>query len=307
MGSQRVGHDRVTKSFTFRSSQERCGWSSGPDTEASVGQVATAALADPPLECLLRLGPAPLATWLASTNTAARRGSCASSGAKPSPRAFLHIVEPWAAVVKVQLPGESTWRGYIEREKAWGYTGRGRGTDGQRGEAGSPRGALSIVPAAQPWDRGCWPRASVLNDLKLLMRKFPLDECLFCRRLIYSSGLSWLLFWWIGAATIKRWVLFVIGGAGPLLLRERFSGCGAQASHCSGFSRCGGQVLGCMGLQKLQLPGPGAQAQELWYAGLVVRRHVGSSWIRDRTRVSRLGRWILHHQATREALTPFLK
>ena len=37
-------------------------------------------------------------------------------------------------------------------------------------------------------------------------------------------------------------------------------------------------------------------------AGLVVPRHVGSPWIRDRTHVSCIGRWILYRGATREAL-----
>ena len=44
------------------------------------------------------------------------------------------------------------------------------------------------------------------------------------------------------------------------------------------------------GLQELRLPGPRAQAQELWHTGLVAPRHVGSSWSRDRTRASCIGR-----------------
>ena len=36
--------------------------------------------------------------------------------------------------------------------------------------------------------------------------------------------------------------------------------------------------------------------------GLVAPRHVGSPWVRDWTRVSCLGRWILYRGATREAL-----
>ena len=45
-------------------------------------------------------------------------------------------------------------------------------------------------------------------------------------------------------------------------------GCGAKASHCSGFSCCGAQALGAQasvvverGLQKLWLAGSRAQAQ----------------------------------------------
>ena len=64
---------------------------------------------------------------------------------------------------------------------------------------------------------------------------------------------------------------------------------GARASHCSGPSRCGAQA-------------PDAQAQQLWLTGVVAPRHVGSSQTRARTRVPCIGRQILNHCATREAL-----
>ena len=54
------------------------------------------------------------------------------------------------------------------------------------------------------------------------------------------------------------------------------------------------------GLQQLWLPGSRAEAQQL-RQGLVAPRHVGTSWIRDRTHVSCIGRWILNHWTTREA------
>ena len=54
-------------------------------------------------------------------------------------------------------------------------------------------------------------------------------------------------------------------------------------------SRCGAQA-------------PDAQAQQLWLTGLVAPRHVGSSQTRARTRVPCIGRQILNHRATREAL-----
>ena len=47
--------------------------------------------------------------------------------------------------------------------------------------------------------------------------------------------------------------------------------------------------------------GSRAQAQQLWLTGLVVPRHVGSSWARARTRVPCIGRQTLNHCATREA------
>ena len=54
-------------------------------------------------------------------------------------------------------------------------------------------------------------------------------------------------------------------------------------------SRCGAQA-------------PDAQAQQLWLTGLVAPRHVGSSQTRARTCVPCIGRQILNHCATREAL-----
>ena len=40
--------------------------------------------------------------------------------------------------------------------------------------------------------------------------------------------------------------------------------------------------------------------------GLVASQHVGSSWTRDQTHISCIGRWILYHSTTREAQGPFL-
>ena len=83
--------------------------------------------------------------------------------------------------------------------------------------------------------------------------------------------------------------------------------CGAQASHCGGFSCCRAWALGARasvvvahGLQQLWLTGSRAQAQQLWRMGLVALQHVGSSWTRARTRVPCIGRRILNHCATRE-------
>ena len=47
-------------------------------------------------------------------------------------------------------------------------------------------------------------------------------------------------------------------------------------------------------------------AQQLRSVGLVVPRHVGSSWRRAGTGVCYSGRRVLYHQATREALNFFL-
>ena len=64
--------------------------------------------------------------------------------------------------------------------------------------------------------------------------------------------------------------------------------CCARASHCSGFSFGGARAR--------------AQAQQLWPTGLAAPQHVGSSWIRNRTCVPCIARWMPHHWATRGAL-----
>ena len=64
---------------------------------------------------------------------------------------------------------------------------------------------------------------------------------------------------------------------------------GARASHYRGLSCCGAQA-------------PDVQAQQLWLTGPVALQHVGSSQTRARTRVPCIGRQILNHCATREAL-----
>ena len=95
--------------------------------------------------------------------------------------------------------------------------------------------------------------------------------------------------------------LFIFGCAGSSFLREgllqlRGAGAtlhrGARASHYRCLSCCGAQA-------------PDAQAQQLWLTGLVAPRHVGSSQTKAQTRVPCIGRQILNHCATREALNDF--
>ena len=62
--------------------------------------------------------------------------------------------------------------------------------------------------------------------------------------------------------------------------------------HYCGLSCCGAQA-------------PDTQAQQLWLTGLVAPRYVGSSQTRARTHVPCIGRQILNHCATREALPLF--
>ena len=69
----------------------------------------------------------------------------------------------------------------------------------------------------------------------------------------------------------------------------------AQASYCSGFPCFGGWTLGCAGLIAV-----------VQLSCSVASRHVGSSKTRDRTYVYRIGRQILYHWATSEALESLL-
>ena len=124
---------------------------------------------------------------------------------------------------------------------------------------------------------------------------------------------------------IYLFYLFIFGCVGSLLLGAGFlqlwqAGatlrCGARTSHCGGFSCCGARALGTRasvvvahGLgscgsqaQQLWLTGSRVQAQQSWRMGPVAPRHVVSSRTRARTRVPCIGRQILNHCATREAL-----
>ena len=105
----------------------------------------------------------------------------------------------------------------------------------------------------------------------------------------------------------------VLGGGSlwavlQLLWAGLLCGCSAWAFHCGGFSCCKARSLGYAGFsscstlpQLLWLLGSRVQAQELWPMGLAVLRHVGSSWARDLTRISCIGRQTLYHWAAREA------
>ena len=68
------------------------------------------------------------------------------------------------------------------------------------------------------------------------------------------------------------------------------SRCGAQASHCSGFSCCGAWAFSSCGSQ--------TRACRLECTGLAASRHVGSYQTGDRTHVPCIGRQILNHWTT---------
>ena len=85
--------------------------------------------------------------------------------------------------------------------------------------------------------------------------------------------------------------VFIFGRAGSSLLHRLSFSCrewGLLSSQCAGFSSQG--------------TGSRAQGFTAVVAGwLRCPGHMGSSWIRDRTHVSCIGRRTLYHRATREA------
>ena len=77
--------------------------------------------------------------------------------------------------------------------------------------------------------------------------------------------------------------------------------------RCVGFSFRWLLLLQSTGSRRAGFSSCSTQAQQLWLTGLVAPRHVGSSWTRAQTRVPCIGRRILNHCATREALVIVFK
>ena len=129
---------------------------------------------------------------------------------------------------------------------------------------------------------------------KLLMEKIYLN---FQQRkkffLVYLFTYLCIYFWLLWVFVAARGLSLVAAGGGYsslqhtgfslrwLLLLRR------MGPRCTGFSSCG------------------TWAQQLWLAGLVAPRHVGSSQIRARTRVPCIGRRILNYCTTREVREKF--
>ena len=97
-------------------------------------------------------------------------------------------------------------------------------------------------------------------------------------------------------------------GFSPVVASKGYSIAVAHGLLIAVASCCRSQALGHSDFssrsrwaQKLWFPGSRAQATQLWRTGLVAPQHVGSSWTRDWTHVSCIGRWILYHWTTREA------
>ena len=72
--------------------------------------------------------------------------------------------------------------------------------------------------------------------------------------------------------------------------------------RCMGFSLQWLLLLQSMGSRCTSFSSRSTRVQYLWHMGFVPLQHVGSSRIRDQTCVPCIGRWILIHCTTREAL-----
>ena len=98
-------------------------------------------------------------------------------------------------------------------------------------------------------------------------------------------------------------ILFVAGSpccSGCSLVAVSGAPAAVQGFSSRGPSRRRARAGGAR-FQELRLTGSGAQTQELRCTGLAPPRHVGSSWLRDRTRASCTDRQILYHWATSKA------
>ena len=124
--------------------------------------------------------------------------------------------------------------------------------------------------------------------------------CLFIYLFIFNKFILFIYFWlcWVFVA-VHGLSLVAVSGGYSLLRCVGFSLqwlllLQSMGSRHTGFSSCGTRA------QQLWLAGSRAQAQQLWHIGLVAPWHVGSSWTRDRTCVSCIGRRILNHCTTME-------
>ena len=102
-------------------------------------------------------------------------------------------------------------------------------------------GIKPVPPAVEVWSLNHWTVREVHQSL-VSSSYFLYFLFLYINLFIYLFSFGYvgssLLLWWAGA-TLR---------------------CGAQASHCGGFSCCRARALG-------------AQAQQLWYVGSVVAAH----------------------------------
>ena len=121
-------------------------------------------------------------------------------------------------------------------------------------------------------------------------------------KFIYLFLFLFIYFWLCWVIVAARALSLAVTSRGYSLLRCAGSSLSwlllwqSTGSRHTGFSSCGKRA------QQLWFAGSRVQAQQLWRTGLVALWHVGSSWTRAQTCVPCIGRQILIHCATREAL-----
>ena len=96
--------------------------------------------------------------------------------------------------------------------------------------------------------------------------------------------------------SFRNFFLLVLGRAGSPWLLEDF----LQLQRGGLLASCGVPALIVVASFVAERGLWAHRLQELWLMGLVVPHHVESSWTRDRTHVSCVGRWILYHWTSRE-------
>ena len=155
------------------------------------------------------------------------------------------------------------------------------------------------------------PRAAMSTLTATKTQHSPPKKCLSTMELSnsHSQFLVGLFFFLIFIYFWLHWVFFAARGLSLVAVSGGYS-----SLRCSGFSlrwllllrstgsRWEASVVAALWAQQLWLAGSGAQAQQLRCTRLVAPRHVGSSRTRARTRVPCIGRRILNHCTTREAL-----
>ena len=125
--------------------------------------------------------------------------------------------------------------------------------------------------------------------------------------LVFIYFLNLFIYFWL------CWVFIAVRGLSLVAVSRGYS-----SLWCAGFSlrwllllqSTGSRRMGFSSCstwaQQLWLTGSRVQAQQLWRTGLVALQHVGSSQTRAQTHVPCIGRRILNHHATREALVDCL-
>ena len=148
------------------------------------------------------------------------------------------------------------------------------------------------------------------SKVSIQCHKFPSKHCFRCILQILICCI--LLFIQFNVFFINVFIYLLIylflAALGLYCCPRAFSSCGEQGllfvAVCGLLIAVASLVaehrLQACRLQELWLVGSRAQAQQLWFMGLVAPWHVGSSQTRAQTRVSCIGRRILNHCATRE-------